>query len=313
MRHGAGRSPRTKILLAICAAVSLLLMAVQVDRKPPPADLGAVAAAPPMPEAVVLVARGAAAGALAGRCASSLCGIGGWRRPVYILADCEALTADEFDYPDCPGAVDVVLIDADAVFRKPLLFSFLPPALERVLLLDVDVTAVRPLDAFFAAAAAATAAATAAHGRAPWAAAFPDAAGHFFGFCAGCDVHHSGAVFLDRGASAPCLGQWDAAMVSGAYPSDQAALDAVVADAGCRAVALLPSAHLAFAKDYAARLWRWAARGVAAPPTLWHDTGAIRRSEVPIPPPGDCDSSWLLPFLGVPGSLVHGARPGEGG
>jgi len=81
-------------------------------------------------------------------------------------------------------------------------------------------------------------------------AAFPDAKGHFFGFCSGCDKWHTGVMIFRRGQNSNCLNAWREILLSGKYSTDQQSLDEADRLGKCTGGLILPSNHLLFAKDY---------------------------------------------------------------
>jgi len=84
-------------------------------------------------------------------------------------------------------------------------------------------------------------------------AAFPDAKGHYVGFCSGCEKWHTGVVIIRRGSTKnppTCLSAWEKIILSGNFDTDQESLDSADRQGHCSTAMELPSKHLLFAKDY---------------------------------------------------------------
>lgn len=98
--------------------------------------------------------------------------------------------------------------------------------------------------------------------------AFPDAKGHYVGWCSGCEKWHSGVMWLRRGQGETCLQAWREILLSGCtvyhdhnmyfnvslgkYDTDQQSLDFAEKNGSCRHGLTMPTRHLLFAKDYIA-------------------------------------------------------------
>ena len=178
---------------------------------------------------------------------------------------------------------------------------------ERLLYLDVDVWAARPVEDFLRDAAPYLPEEQQAGGglqehslrgslvleskaHSTWLVLFEDCAAHAVGWCSGCDTWNTGVMVVPRNAASHiCLARWRGALESGEFPTDQEALESVALGAKARqskgygpsagpecegVVAMAgPSRHLLFLKDYLAlpaiALWRgW--------PTWCHVTAANR-------------------------------------
>lgn len=102
--------------------------------------------------------------------------------------------------------------------------------------------------------------------------AFPDAKGHYVGWCAGCEKWHSGVMWLRRGHGERCLEKWRSVLLSGMFDTDQQSLDYAENNGSCRHALTLPTRHLLFAKDYIAMM-------LTSGQTFIHVTAAGRKED----------------------------------
>jgi hypothetical protein len=102
--------------------------------------------------------------------------------------------------------------------------------------------------------------------------AFPDAKGHYVGWCAGCEKWHSGVMWLRRGHGERCLEKWRSVLLSGMFDTDQQSLDYAENNGSCHHALTLPTRHLLFAKDYIAML-------LTSGQTFIHVTAAGRKED----------------------------------
>jgi len=208
--------------------------------------------------------------------------MGRWTGDIFVLTDC----------PDCfntvaeqYGAKVVEVPPAKSLMHikalKAKMFSYLPESVNGALYLDVDIIVARSLENFLRDVAKLVAKRLLTQGQIqkkkkkpdtkisgdvdskesaieslnellPFA-AFPDARGHYVGFCSGCEKWHTGVLIVRRTSQkkpSTCLSSWEQIVLSGKFDTDQESLDATERRGHCSNMMELPSKHLLFAKDY---------------------------------------------------------------
>jgi hypothetical protein len=188
--------------------------------------------------------------------------LGLWTGSIYVITDSPQCfipsnnydRGTDFHVVTVPSASSIIEIKA----LKPILLDLLPSEVKGALYLDVDIVAMKSLKSFFRDLFLLLSAMPSLSGGAGLDfAAFPDAAGHFVGFCSGCEKWHTGVLFLRRGGGEDpiknkCLSRWREILLSGKFSSDQESLDQAEREGVCPLAIPLPPAHLVFAKDYLA-------------------------------------------------------------
>lgn len=194
---------------------------------------------------------------------ASLRNVGRWRGDVYVLTDQPgwlrgvetAYSAKLVHVPSQRSLTDIKAL-------KPDMMSYLPAKVQTAMYVDVDILVVKPLQLFLQTIKA-DISWTYRKARkqlpnkdaslsAVDVAMFPDARGHYVGWCAGCEKWHTGVILLHRHGAGndSCMRAWAAALRSGAHASDQQAMDAAEAAGDCPLAVALSPQHLLFAKDY---------------------------------------------------------------
>lgn len=194
---------------------------------------------------------------------------GNWKGPIYVLTDrpeCFSNTASEYDVTvvTIPTAASIIEIKAN----KPKLMSLVPLGADTVLYLDVDIMVTKDLSEFLFDAENLIQ----AKGSNFDFAMFLDAAGHYVGFCSGCEKWHTGVIVLRRQSGGDCMAAWQKILLSGQYGTDQESIDEAERQKKCPNAVALPSKHLLFAKDYLAV-------ALTSSRTFLHMTGAGRLDE----------------------------------
>lgn len=203
--------------------------------------------------------------------------LGRWSGDIFVLTDCPDCFSDaEKQYGakivNVPTAKSLMHIKA----LKANMFTHLPSSVNGVLYLDVDIVVMKNLESFLRDIAKLVAKRVLARGVLhPLSngkdtrdgsdvsgdnlneflslAAFPDAKGHYVGFCSGCEKWHTGVLVVRRNSSknpSPCLSSWEQIVLSGEFDTDQESLDTAERRGQCTNILELPSKHLLFAKDY---------------------------------------------------------------
>ena len=211
-----------------------------------------------------------------------------WEGDIFIITDhpnCFSKTAEKFKIKtvEVPKTDDIIQIKA----LKAKLFDYLPLSVQGILYLDVDIVIKQDLQDFLRdmsemiikndiplRTAKLSLKSTPLHLRlinvknnslvadmysSPSSkfdfAAFPDAKGHFVGFCSGCEKWHTGIMYFRRGMGTGCLEAWHKILLSGKYGTDQQSLDEAELLGYCPNAHFLPKKHLLFAKDYIAMIF----------------------------------------------------------
>lgn len=194
---------------------------------------------------------------------------GNWKGRIFILTDrpsCFDKTATEY-------SVEIIQIPKpESIIRiksfKPKIMSYLPTDITGALYIDVDVLVTKDLSEFLYDAERLIQ----AEGNNFDHAMFLDAAGHYIGFCGGCEKWHTGVMVLRRGMGLTCLSEWESILLSGKFITDQESIDEAENNGKCPGSVALPSKHLMFAKDYLAIM-------LTSSRTFLHLTGAGRLGE----------------------------------
>ena len=133
---------------------------------------------------------------------------------------------------------------------KPNLLSYLPASVNASIYLDADILVMKPLGPFLHSLRAEIG--LQAHSDNFDFAMFPDAKGHYVGFCSGCEKWHTGVIVMRRAQSRRCMREWQNQLLSGRFSTDQESIDAAEREGACPSPVSLSSRHLLFAKDYIA-------------------------------------------------------------
>ena len=194
---------------------------------------------------------------------------GNWKGPIYVLTDrpdCFSATAKEYDVTvvTIPKPESIIEIKS----YKPKLMSLLPDEATTVLYVDVDIMVTKDLAGFLYD----TENLIQTKGSKFDFAMFLDAAGHYVGFCSGCEKWHTGVIVLRRGMGGECMAEWERILLSGEYGTDQESIDEAERVKKCPNAVALASKHLLFAKDYLAV-------ALTSSRTFLHMTGAGRLDE----------------------------------
>ena len=163
--------------------------------------------------------------------------------------DCFSTLVKQYDVKLIQVPPKPSLIEIKAM--KPNLLSFLPSSVNASIYLDADILVMKPLGPFLQSIRAEVG--LQARSNNFDFAMFPDAKGHYVGFCSGCEKWHTGVVVLRRGkASNGCMREWETQLLSGRYSTDQESIDAAERQGACPSPVSLSSRHLLFARDYIA-------------------------------------------------------------
>lgn len=223
------------------------------------------------PQAVVFIAMGdLARESLVEDAILSVRLLGRWEDKIIILTDRKACFADSPYWTVVEVGSKTSLIEIKAM--KAEIFQYLPPDVNRVLYMDVDIMVTRNLGFFLQDLShliyhklSSSLPPDRMNETSPEIhsnisaffdmAAFLDAKGHYVGFCSGCEKWHSGVIFMMRNQGSNCLSRWASILRSGRFNTDQESLDFAENDGSCSQMVALPSRHLLFAKDYIGMLF----------------------------------------------------------
>jgi hypothetical protein len=207
--------------------------------------------------------------------------IGTWRGDIYILTD---KTLFCFDYLIKTHGVKLIEIPPqksliDIKNLKPTMFKYLPETVQSVVYLDADIIVAKSLIPFFQTTRLDVIRSRHISKRLNISsnaasfdfAMFPDAKGHYVGFCSGCEKWHTGVVVLQRKLPGEdsCMRMWSDNLLSGKFDTDQEAVDAAEQVGACPVARSLSTRYLLFAKDYIGML-------LSSGQTFIHVTGAER-------------------------------------
>lgn len=249
--------------------------------------------------------------------------LGKWRGDIYVITDSpqcfnDAVEKYEVKLVQVPKVNSIIEIKS----LKTKLLTLLPTTVSQILYIDVDILVTRSLIPFFndlnnmliaheqqnsprvkplrlvgsgnhsksmSSSGNNTHTAASAHRLVTSSfdfAAFPDAKGHYVGFCSGCEKWHTGVMWFKRGAGDQCLKSWDTVLLSGKYGTDQQSLDEAELTLGdCPNALTMPAKHLLFAKDYIGMF-------LTGGQTFIHVTAAGRKDEQDY-----FYREWIIPLI----------------
>ena len=192
---------------------------------------------------------------------------GGWEGPVYIITDDPTSTRKVFessssDYAHFSSSEKIRIIEPQesligfrsedmlasvtrkARLTKCQLLKILPNDLRHVLYIDADIVVggsmipfLLGLDGLWR-----------EHKSTMPMALFQDCKAFTAGFSTDCDTWNTGVMSLRRGSSESCMDEWCETLIE-QEGSDQAALDAVIAQGSCQGIQALDQSHLRMMKD----------------------------------------------------------------
>ena len=209
---------------------------------------------------------------------ASLRKVGQWKGDIFIITD----KPDCFAYLNQFYATKILSIPSVSNLMaikalKTNLFLYLPNKTNTIVYMDVDVIVSKPIQSFLESISSDVHQMMRASLKRDIMngiesvqpsfdfAMFPDAKGHYVGFCSGCEKWHTGVIVLQRQAPSEeelkekggtvkskerkCLIAWREMLLSGKYTTDQESIDAAEAEGGCPKAVSLSTKHLLFAKD----------------------------------------------------------------
>jgi len=210
------------------------------------------AGAPPVIQAFVYISIGAMAKeTMTDYSIATLRKLGGWKGSIYILTDkpsCFSSTIKSYDVIPLkvPASMSKNIMEIKSL--KARMYEFLPIEVTSVIYLDVDIVLQKPVGHFLMDVGNSLK----KMGGTFDVGAFPDARGHYFGFCAGCEKWHTGVLFVRRYDGQNCLKEWGKLITSGEFDTDQESMDAAESRGYCKGTLTLAPSYLLFAKDYVA-------------------------------------------------------------
>lgn len=224
--------------------------------------------------------------------------IGKWDKNIYVLTDIPICFENaKLKYNVIPIYVPKLNSIMEIKSLKTTVFEHLPLNIHNILYLDIDILVAKPLKGFLRDLSTQIITRNnnlqnkninMTHSITDIA-LFPDAKGHYVGFCSGCEKWHTGIIWYKRHqathATNKCMKNWKNIILSGKFDTDQQSMDVTDAAGHCPHMISLLTKHLIFAKDYIAMT-------LLDKPTFWHVTGAGR--------PEEQDwfySTWILPRL----------------
>lgn len=259
------RSPIGVVLLWIFGIACLYLIIGAMDVATPSHELGFIST-PQLADAVVYIAASKLAeDSMVDYSIASLRKIGKWKGDIYILTDrigCFDETVKRFDVKVIQVQKPANIIEIKSMKSK--LFSYLPESVGGVLYLDADILVARNLRQFWRDLSAKILAYHSSIGVGSLVisqsdglngtvsdmtkhfdfAMFPDAKGHYVGFCSGCEKWHTGIIWLRRDANMQCMRKWEEILLSGKYDTDQESIDDAERTGACPRALSLPDRHL---------------------------------------------------------------------
>lgn len=209
---------------------------------------------PQVVQAFVYIAMGGMAKeSLAEYSIATLRNVGGWRGKIFVLTDnpscfTQAIKAFDVIPQKVPSAMDKNVMAIKSL--KARIYEFLPIEITSVIYLDVDIMVQRPVAHFLMDIGHSLSKMN--DGKDFDIGAFPDAQGHYLGFCSGCEKWHTGVLFTRRHNGSGCLKEWSRIIMSGKFDTDQESLDEAEASGACKNTLTMPPSYLLFAKDYIA-------------------------------------------------------------
>lgn len=199
-------------------------------------------------DAIVYISMGKTSmGSLIDQSIKSVRKLGMWRGPLFVLTDNPMCFAHLEEYkislieiPKQPNIMSIKLL-------KTKLFEYIDnESIKEILYMDADIIVTRELSSFFYDYISIINNEETKLENFDFA-GFPDAKGHYIGFCSGCDKWHTGVMIFKRKLGLECLDQWATLLKSGKYLTDQESLDNSFEY--CPNTIELPAKHLLFAKD----------------------------------------------------------------
>jgi len=210
---------------------------------------------PKVIQAFVYIAMGAMAKeSLTEYSIASLRKVGEWKGRIYILTDnpsCFTQAIKAFDVVPAKVPVSKASNLMEIKSLKATLFEYLPIEINSVIYLDVDIMIQRSVGHFLMDIGHSLTKMEKINGANSFdIGAFPDAQGHYLGFCSGCEKWHTGVLLTKRNSGNKCLNNWKHIISSGKYDTDQESLDEAEANGSCKNTLTMPPSYLLFAKDY---------------------------------------------------------------
>lgn len=240
-----------------------------------------------LPQAIVFISMGdVSKESLVEDSITSVRSIGHWTEKIYILTDRPrcfeslAISKSNTILVEVPSKNSIIEIKR----LKTELFNYLPPEIERVLYMDIDILVTRNIGPFLQDIShllylhhssqkntiSSNLSSLSPHNFDF--AAFLDAKGHYVGFCSGCEKWHTGVIYFTRHLSEKCMKSWGDILSSKMFQTDQESLDFAEKNGSCIHPVAIPSKHLLFAKDYIAMV-------LTSGQTFVHLTSANRAKE----------------------------------
>lgn len=218
--------------------------------------------------------------------------IGGWDKAIYVLTDrpeCFHVAHETYHVNIITVPIMKSIVEIKSL--KTELFNHIPTSVNAILYMDVDILVAKPLRAFLRDLStqiihrSKELSAISKNNKlrsvgilntnisAVDIAMFPDAKGHYVGFCNGCEKWHTGVIWMKRSETPTsstnmCLKEWKNVLLSGKYDTDQQSIDDTDNHHYCPYMITLLTKHLLFAKDYIGMI-------LMDTPTFWHITGKI--------------------------------------
>jgi hypothetical protein len=218
---------------------------------------------------------------------ASVVKVGKWEKDIYVLTDLpNCFQSAKENYGVTPVYVPTLKSIIEIKALKTALFEHLPPNIHNIIYLDIDILVAKPLRGFLRDLSTQLIArnnhlqslgskVNLTYGVAD-VAMFPDAKGHYVGFCDGCEKWHTGVIWYRRHNpnhyTNVCMRGWKDILLSGKFDTDQESMDATEGGGHCPHMVSMLTKHLIFAKDFIAMV-------LLDTPTFWHVTGAGRMEE----------------------------------
>lgn len=246
-------------------------------------------------DAVVYIAMGKIAhNSLVDYSIASVRKIGEWEGDIYVITDQELCFSKAIEkYNIKPIVIPPMNTIINIKSLKTTMFEHLPSNVQTALYIDIDILVAKSLRAFLRDlslqiydrkrsmehAMKKSGKNSTLNEVVAQVGMFPDAKGHYVGYCAGCEKWHTGVIWytrpIDSNPQDPtrqCLRSWKEVLLSGKYETDQQSMDDAEARGHCPHMISFLTQHLLFAKDYIGMIF-------LDTPTFWHITGAGRMDE----------------------------------
>ncbi len=205
---------------------------------------------PPVVQAFVYISLGAMAKeTLTDFSFASLRKVGQWKGGIYVLTDnpsCFTSSINTFNVIPVKVSPALAKNIMDIKALKTRLFEYLPVEIDTIVYMDVDIVVQRPVAHFLMDVSNSVK----KMGNDFDIGAFPDAQGHYMGFCSGCEKWHTGVLLLKRYSGKECLKAWGKIISSGEFHTDQESMDAAEQRGACSNTLTMSPSYLLFAKDY---------------------------------------------------------------